>query len=142
MPLNIKPSNFKYLILGTGGLGLALRVLLYATGTDVKGLLIRGHWAEIGLWIVTALTVAGIFLLTRTVTGTEDYAAAFPKSPIAALGCLAAAAGILLNIRFAGSTLLDMLEPALAGIAAVSMAALAICRFTGRKPLFLFHCFL
>ena len=143
MPLNIKPSNFKYLILGAGGLGIALRALLYATGTDVRGLLIRGHWAEIGLWLVTAATILGIFLLTRPVTGPRDYEKVFPKSPSAALGCLAAAAGILLNIRLVpGGTMLEMLEPALAGIAAVSMVALAICRFTGRKPMFLFHCFL
>jgi len=141
MPLTLKSANIKYLILGAGGLGLALRALLYATGTDARGLLIRGHWAGIGLWLVTAVTVLGIFLLTRPLTGSKDYQRAFPKSPAAAAGCAAAAAGILLNLT-PGSrgTSLENVELILAGTAIVSLLVLAFCRFTGRKPSALFHC--
>lgn len=141
MPLTVKSANLKYLILGAGGLGLALRALLYATGVDARGLLVRGHWAEIGLWLVTAVTVLGIFLLTRPITGSKHYQKAFPKSPAAAAGCVAAAAGILLNVA-PGSrgTSLETAELVLAGIAIVALLVLAFCRFTGRKPSALFHC--
>ena len=138
MPLNIKPSNFKYLILGTGGLGIALRALLYATGLDSKGLLVRGHWAETGLWILTALAVLSIVLLTRSLKVTGST---LPQSVAAGAGCLVASIGVLLSIGFTPrNTLLDMAELTLAGVAAISLAVLAFCRFTGRKPLFLFHC--
>ena len=141
MPLTVKSANLKYLILGAGGLGLALRTLLYATGMDERGLLVRGHWAGIGLWLVTAITVLGIFLLTRPITGSKHHQKAFPKSPAAAIGCAAAAAGILLNV-VPGSqgTALENAELILAGAAAVSLLVLAFCRFTGRKPFALFHC--
>lgn len=53
-----------YFTLGAGGLGLALRLWLYA-GTDAKGLLPAGHPAEYGLYILTALTLGILFLATR-----------------------------------------------------------------------------
>lgn len=141
MLLTLKPSNLKYLLLGTGGLGLALRALLYATGTDARGLLIRGHWAEIGLWLVTMVTVLGIFLLTRSITGSRHYSKAFPKSAPAAAGCIAAAAGILLNLTPGSQgTSLENVELILAGTAIVALLVLAFCRLTGRKPIALFHC--
>ena len=143
MPLTVKPTNLKFLLLGAGGLGLALRALLYATGIDSRGLLVRGHWAETGLLLVTAVTVLGIFLLTRPVTGSRDYRKAFPKSAAAAAGCIAAAAGILLNIT-PGSrgTSLEHIELILGGMAIVSLLVLAFCRFTGRQVPALFHCIL
>lgn len=141
MLLTLKPSNLKYLLLGAGGLGLALRSLLYATGIDARGLLIRGHWAEIGLWLVTAVTVLGIFLLTRSFTGSTHHQKAFPKSASAAIGCIAAAVGILLNIAPGSQgTTLEFAELVLAGLSVLSLLALAFCRFSGRKALSLFHC--
>lgn len=141
MPLNIKPSNLKYLILGAGGLGLALRTLLYAVGMDDRGLLVRGHWAETVLWAVTAAAVLGIILLTRSLSGSKNYGRAFPKSTAAAAGCAAVAVGILLNITpGSGGTSLENLELILAGTAIVSALVMAFCRFTGRKVPALFHC--
>lgn len=141
MPLTVKSANLKYLILGAGGLGLALRTVLYATGIDARGLLVRGHWAEIGLWIVTAVAVLGIFLLTRPITGSKYHQKAFPRSTAAAVGCAAAAAGILLNITPGSQgTALETVELILGGIAIAALLALAFCRFTGRKPTAFFHC--
>lgn len=53
-----------FFTMGAGGLGLALRIWLYA-GTDEKGLLPAGHPAEIALFILTALTLGILFLATR-----------------------------------------------------------------------------
>ena len=50
--------------MGAGGLGLALRLWLYA-GTDEKGLLPTGHIADYGLFLLSALTVGILYLATR-----------------------------------------------------------------------------
>lgn len=50
--------------MGAGGLGLALRIWLYA-GIDEKGLLPAGHPADIALFLLTALTLGILFLATR-----------------------------------------------------------------------------
>ena len=58
-----KSEQLKYGTLGAGLLGLLLRVLLYSTGIDRRGLLISGHWAQIALWLLTAAVIGGIFCL-------------------------------------------------------------------------------
>lgn len=50
--------------LGTGVLGLALRLWLFSA-TDEKGLLPAGHPAEYALFLLTALTMGVVFLATR-----------------------------------------------------------------------------
>ena len=50
--------------MGAGGLGLALRLWLYA-GIDEKGLLPANHPADYGLFILSALTIGILFLATR-----------------------------------------------------------------------------
>ena len=53
-----------FFTLGAGGLGLVLRFWLFA-GIDEKGLLPVGHFADFALYILTALTLAILFLATR-----------------------------------------------------------------------------
>ena len=138
MKLSAKPELLKILTLSAGVLGLLLRVVLYAAGTDEKGLLVTGHWASVSLWILTALLAAGLFLLTRSIQGPEDYADAHPVSFFGGAGAVAAAVTILIvTIGDFGTEAL--LATLLGFAAAASLAAIAFFRLTGRKPLFLFH---
>lgn len=142
MKLTVKPLHFKYLILGAGGLGLVLRVLLYATGIDEKGLLVTGHWAHWGVWLLTAATAAVLFLLSRPIQGPERYEDAYPVSFSAAAGCFLAAAAFLgssLSGFSAAATRLDMIVHLMGIAAAASLAYVGYCRLTRNQPLFLFH---
>lgn len=142
MKVSVKPQLLKYLVLGAGGLGLILRVILYATGTDEKGLLVTGHWANVALWILTFAVAAVIILFTRTITGPEQYPDSHPVSFSGALGCFAALLGILITTisEFAEfSSTIHLVVWILGLCAAVSMGIIGFCRLTGGKPLFLFH---
>lgn len=140
MKLSVKPENIKYLVLGAGGLGLVLRLALYGTGIDEKGLLISGHWAGIALWVLSALVAAALLFLTRSIRGPEEYCDACPESFTAGLGALVLAAGILLTTisGFAESSSSVEQTVWLLGVASViSMAWVSFCRFSGKKPPFL-----
>ena len=142
MKLSLSPEKLKLLTLGAGGLGLALRALLFLTGIDEKGLLEPGHIVSVLLWLVSIIVLAGLFLLTRKLEGSADYTDAFPTSGLAPLGALAAAIGIGIT-AISGfsrpSDLLTQLRNICGILAAVSMVFVAYCRLTGRKPVFLFH---
>ena len=90
MKLNMKAEQLKFLILGAGGLGLALRIALYATGIDGRGLLESGHWAHIAVWILTATAALVLLICCRPITGPEELPNAYPPAVTAALGAFAA----------------------------------------------------
>lgn len=142
MKFSIKPEHLKTGILGAGGLGLALRILLYATGTDDKGLLATGHWASIALWCLTAAVLAALALFTRQIQGPEDYRDCYPaSSPAGIAGVLLALAIGLTTFTELGTTEgpLGIVSTVLGFAAAVCLLLLAYCRMAGAKPLFLFH---
>ena len=72
MKFPMKAERFKILILGAGGLALALQRLLYSSGVDGRGLLEKGHWAAVTLWILTAGVLAAVYLFTRKLEGPAD----------------------------------------------------------------------
>ena len=129
----------KYLILGCGVLGCLLRSTLYSSAVDEKGLLISGHWAEICLWALTALT-AGILFLLPSKAQAKNIRVAYSPSGISAAGAILA--GVALAIcaipGFVGGTL-GLAEVVLRFAGAGALACTGFCRFTGRKPFFLFH---
>lgn len=142
MKFSVKPQLLKYLVLGAGGLGLALRIALYATGTDEKGLLVTGHWAHIALWILTALTAAAIFLFTKPIEGPKDYRDCHPVSYAAGLGSFAAVAGILITTISEMATPPSTIELVVRIVSFAAMAAFALiglCRLMGARPSFLLH---
>ena len=57
-------SILPYFTMGAGGLGLTFRLWLYSAA-DKNGLLPAGHFANAGLYILTALTLLVLFLATR-----------------------------------------------------------------------------
>ena len=134
MKPDLKASSFPYLILGAGGLGFFLQRMLYATGTDEKGLLIRGHWAAVSLVILTALTLAAIFLAGRKASPSSNTPAA---SIPGAIGCLVGAAALF--IQSTPPEIPDTIykaEQAATLAAQLSLCVLAFCRFTGKKSPF------
>lgn len=140
MKLSVKPATLKYLILGAGALGLLLRFLLYATGTDDQGMLVRGHFCNFLLWILNAAVLAGLFLLTRQIRGPELYRDCFPTSTSAGIGCVLGAAGVLItSIREASADDATQLVCTVLGFAtALVLLFLGLCRLCGFEPHFLF----
>ncbi len=142
MKMILKPQQLKTLILGMGALGFLLRVLLYTTGMDEKGLLITSHWSAIALWILTAAAGAALVLLTRPIRGPQRYADAYPVSTPGAIGCFAAGAAFLISSIGSISecfTTLDTAVMVLGFVSTAAMVAVGLCRLLGAKPFFLFH---
>ena len=137
----LKTVILKYLTLGAGALGIFLRFALYATGFDGRGLLVAGHWANVGLCVVTALMIPILFFLCRTLSDDEISEKASPASPIAALGAAFAGCAILYTgIReFSAWTRIDLIASVLAVAAGVSLLILVYFRLRGTKPLPLLH---
>ena len=137
----LHPTKLPLLTLGLGGLGLALRVWLFASA-DENGLLKAGHPAITLVWLLAAVTLAGTFLLTRPLHGPGKYIHNFPRSLAAAVCCWAAAAAFFLR---AMGTLLDSPDAlgtvsGILGILAVPCLALTgLSRFKGQRTSFLFH---
>ena len=142
MKINLKPQKLKILILAMGAVGFLLRVLLYTTGIDEKGLLLTNHWSAIAQWILTAAAAAALILLTRSIQGSQRYADAYPVSNPGGFGCFAAGAAFLISSIGSISecfTNLDTAVMVLGFVSAAAMVAVGLCRLLGAKPFFLFH---
>lgn len=135
-----------------GLVGFLLRLLLSTTGTDDKGLLISGRPDWILLLLLSIVT--GLILLVRThsIRGPAAYRRSFPRSPLAAAGCVLAALSALGNavacwqsgFAFAGqfnllTTIAGFLRVAALTLTPVALVLIGLCRLTERKPNFLLH---
>ena len=142
MKLTIKTEQLKFLMLGAGGLGLALRIALYATGIDGRGLLESGHWAHTAVWILTAAAALVLLICCRSITGPEEVSNAYPPSVTAALGAFAAMVGIGFTTgrEFAEfSSRLHLIVWIVGICSVVAQGRIGLCRLTGKKPHFLLH---
>lgn len=140
MSMYAKPSQLKLFIAASGLLGLLLRFVLLQTAVDEKGLLVSGHWADAGSWLLTAAVIGCIFLLLRRCTGSTVYEEAFPASVLRCVGSMVAGCGFLLSGTSAVSTAkFAVLEPILKILAAAALIAVAYRRLQGKKPTFLLH---
>lgn len=140
MKINLKPNHLKYAVLGAGGLALALRTALYATGIDEKGLLMRGHWSAVCLWILMGLTLLAVFYFTRPIQGPDSFCDAFPTSVPAALGSAAVAVAILLRtLRQTDGDTLALITTVLGLVTAGAMLYGSYCRLLGKHRTFLVY---
>ena len=138
----VKAETTKYLMLTVAALGLALRILLYSTGMDGRGLLVRFHWTSVALTVLTAAVLVAVFLGTRTVGGSIKCRSAYPASPLAAAGAFAAMAGIgITTVMGFGefSTRLHLIIWVLGLCATICMGIIGFCRLTGKTPTFLLY---
>ena len=81
-----KATNLPALIMGTGGLGLLLRVWLMSSGIDDKGFLVGSHPAHILLWLLVAVVLVMLLLLTKDLVAAPNYDFNFPKSTTSSRG--------------------------------------------------------
>lgn len=137
----LHPTKLPLLTLGMGGLCMALRFWLLASA-DEAGLVKAGHPAIFLTLLLGAVTLAGLFLLTKPLGGQGKYSVNFPRSLPAAAGCWAAAAafflrsmGVLLDRPDALAMICGVL-----GVFAVPCLILAgLARFQGQRTHFLLH---
>lgn len=143
MKYSVKPGLLKLFALSAGLLGLLLRLVLYTTGMDDKGLLVAGHWAGTAEWVLTGLVLAAVFGLTRLFQGFGASRYDYPTSSFAGLGCIALAAALMLsNLREIASppdSTMTLVRWILGFLSVISLICIFICRITGNKPFFLFH---
>lgn len=142
MKFNVNAKQLKFAVLAAGVLGMLLRIALYETGIDGRGLLEQNHWAGIALWVLTGITAAALLLFGFGIKGPAAYADAYPVSFSAAVGCFAAAAGFALtSIReFAEfSSRLNLIIWVLGLFATLAIGYVGFCRLTQKKPYFLAH---
>lgn len=144
MKLAGKTALLKYLTLCAGGLGLALRFAMYATGIDGRGLLIAGHWTQIAVVTVTLLILAALILLCRRISGSERYTDCYPASATAALGAALGGGAVLATAisEFSLADRAELLVSVLSLAAGASLLILAAFRLLGKQPTPLFHALL
>lgn len=124
-----------------GGIGMVLRLQLYAAAVDEKGLLIPGHPLELLLAGLTAAVLVKIVLALWPLYGSVRYEDNFPASKTAAAGAVAAAAGIVLTVLLeeASYTRLGYAWKLAGLVCGPCLVLTAYCRLQGRKPHFLLH---
>ena len=135
-------SKLAVTMLLSGICALALRKGLYATAVDVTGLLLRNQPLSIALTVLTIGVLIRIALVIRKSDGCDAYEDNYRASLPAAIGNLAAGAGILATVLNAAPLMggyLDIAWHYLGLIAPVCLLAAAIARALGKKPFFLLH---
>lgn len=132
-----------YVTLGACAAGAGLRFWLYGTGVDEKGLLVVSHPANALTFILCALAIGWIAWSVRSLGNLPSYSQLFPRSLLAAIGNVAAAAGIL-TVRssavFLETDMIITLSRVVGVLSAVSLVYLGWCRFRQLRPSFLLHC--
>lgn len=139
---NFKPQHLPFFTVCAGIIGLILQQILLRTGFDRKGLLIAGHGAGIGLYILTAIVLLVLFLVVRTLPPVPKYSQLFPASKLSFGGCILSAVGVLVFSVFRILQHQDtfaMIAAALGALAAVSVFLLSFARKAGKTPNFLLH---
>lgn len=136
MTLKKDPKWLPIVMLGLGGLAMALRYLLYRLAVDEKGLLVPGHSLELCLWVLTiAVTGAVIALTGREYT---PQPATFPQmlgELAGGLAILSLLPGLLKN----SAVSMDGVHMALAVIAAAALIFSAFRMFRGQVPSMFLH---
>lgn len=134
------------LALGAGAVGMALSAWLFAAGTDEKGLYPANHPAWIILGILTAAVVIVFWLLTRQAGTNRNFRQNFPISIPGAVGCAAAAIGLLsggLAVLETGKTL-GLVTGIVGIVGSIGLFWATVCRFRGQRcmlPVHILPCF-
>lgn len=141
MKLTFKAEYLKFLTLGAGALGLGLRLALYATGIDGRGLLVEHHWAQIGITVLTVLTGLILALRCFRISGPRRYRSCYPASAVAALGNAVCGCAVLITgiSEFSLDDRTSILASLAAFAAGISLLVLTVFRLRGKKPPMLLH---
>ena len=137
----LKPNYIPAVAAVCGGIGLVLRLELYLSAMDEKGLLIPGHPLEILLLGLTAAVMVFLVVALWPLFGSLRYSDNFPASRTAAIGAAVGAAGMLLGVLLT-KTQPDPLFPiwkTMGLIGAVCLLLTGKARLEGKQPNFLLH---
>ena len=133
-----EPRNLALLCATAGIVTLLLRLWMFGTGTDKKGLLVPSHIGSVLSWVVTAATVVAIavaLLLQR-----RTYA--FRPSRLNALGIGMCGLGLIvtaISVFADGKAVLNILAGSLALVAALCAILIAWARLMRMRPHVLLH---
>ena len=123
-------------------IALCLQLWMLRSAVDARGLIISTHPASVLSVLVPALALLGIFLCVRPLTGNGFYEDLQSASPLAAIGCFAAAAAVGLEVakQLQGPRDILMTVGIVLGVIAVlSMLITAVLRLRGKRPTALLH---
>ena len=132
-----EPKRIPLLVLFGGVLGFLLRLWLFVTGVDSKGLIRSDHPANSLVFLLTAAVLLGLYLCLRPLTGIPTYRRLFKHSVLSAIGCWVAATGILASNfceLFMAHNNISLLSFAFGVLAVASLAILGIFRLRGARP--------
>ena len=138
----LKPAYLPVAVLGAGLVACLFRFWLFAIGKDDRGLLSVGNFPDAMSWIVTALAMVLIFLVTRNLRGGNKYSYNFPASLPAAIGMALGAIGFFIGSIVDLSTETDtigIVSAFLGFFATAAMLMLARCRMQGKHLSIVFH---
>jgi len=137
MKINLKAERLPVLMLGLGGLTLALLSLFYVFGTDEGGLLISGSPVPVAVCIIAALAVAVSGVSVARLDGSNRYADNFPPSVPGAVGSFIGAAGVLVTAIALFPDAKDpfsMIAAVLGVPSAAGLTLAGIARLRGSRP--------
>lgn len=137
-----KSANLPTIAVGLGFIAQIMRRLLYTVAVDEKNLLLANHPLEMGLLLLSALTLAFLGLSVWKLDGSGAYEDNFTPSRQARNGHIAAAVGIALTVltnqpRMPGN--LGSIWQVLGYLSPLCLLAAGLCRGQGQKPFFLLH---
>ena len=136
MKLHVKFSQLQLLTLSAAVLGLLLRIVLFTTGMDQKGMLISGHWSTTGL-LALSVMICGLLIPGCALLSDSGQVPGRFHRLVAGAGCFGAAGGFLLFP--ASFTAGNIPGTALSFVCAASLVFIGIHRCIGRRPHFLAH---
>lgn len=142
MNISYHPKYLPFFAIGTGLLGLLLRLWLLQTGLDDKGLLVANHPANYLVWILSVAVVACLFFGTWGLRGAPKYSFNFPAFIPGGAGTILAAVGILICTvaELAGNPDgFGFLMCIFGFLAAMALVFTGCCRCTGAHPSPIFH---
>lgn len=137
-----QPNRIPLLALAGGVLGFLLRLWLFVTGVDDKGLLRTEHPANSLIFLLTAAVLLGLYLCLRPLTGAPTYKRLFRHSLLSAAGCWVGAAGVLVTIFYellSVQNSVSVLSFVSGLLATASLVLLGICRLRGARPKVYLH---
>ena len=143
--MKIKTKYLPIFSIILGLTGFALRLWLFRTGVDHKGLLLAEHPANSLTFLLTGIFLLGNFLWTRNLRKIRSHKKLYPASWVALIGCICAAAGIALTTLYelqVKQDLITTITMVLAALSAISLVLLGVGRLKGLRPNFLMQAML
>ena len=138
--MKLKTKYLPLFSIALGLAGFAVRLWLFRTGVDHKGLLIASHPAHSITFLLSGIFLLADFLWTRKLTKIRSHKKLYPASWLALVGCVCAAAGILLTSLYELQLKRDTITIITMGLAALSVVCLVLLgigRSKGLRPNFL-----